>query len=293
MRLPKSIAASNITIVGLGLMGGSMALALRGRCHTLSGCDIDPTTLDLAQRWNLADGLSPHPKDALAGADVIILAAPVRRILAYLQDLPALFEGQALVLDLGSTKAQILQAMAQLPDRLDPIGGHPMCGKETSSLAHAEAGLYQGAPFALSALERSSPQARSLAEEIVRLIGARPLWIDAGLHDAWTAATSHLPYLVASALVRSIQEDAQPLIGPGFRSTSRLAGSDLTMMTDILLTNRERVLEALDRFQGRLSNLQDAIRSDDEADLVMQLHLGKQRYENLVAPGQERKAANR
>jgi len=293
MTLPDSLASSNVGMIGLGLMGGSMALALRGCCRSLKGCDTNPATLDLAQRLNLADGLSSDPNDALAGVDVVILAVPVRRILAYLQDLPALFEGQALVLDLGSTKVQILKAMEQLPERLDPIGGHPMCGKEKSSLAHADVELFQGAVFALSALERSSHKARSLAEELVQQVGAKPLWIDAEQHDAWVAATSHSPYLIASALVSAIQEDAQPLIGPGLRGTSRLAGSDLIMMTDILMTNREQVLEALYRFQGRLSDLQDAIRRDDEADLVAQLHLGKQRYENLVAQGQERKAASR
>src|SRR5512142_2192162 len=133
------LSETRVAILGLGLMGGSLALALRGRCAELIGIDPDPAVLDLASRWRLVDRLDAQPARLLPEADVVVLAAPVRAILRLLADLPAAHPGAPVVLDLGSTKGDVLRAMDGLPGRFDPIGGHPMCGKERSSLREAEA----------------------------------------------------------------------------------------------------------------------------------------------------------
>ncbi|MDV7397364.1 prephenate dehydrogenase/arogenate dehydrogenase family protein, partial [Arthrospira platensis SPKY1] len=116
-------------------------------------------------------------------------------------------------LDLCSTKTEILAAMDRLPANFDPIGGHPMCGKETSGLENADPAIYREAPFAIVPLERTSPAALALTGELIQTIGARPLLLDPATHDAWTAATSHFPYLLTAALVLSTPPDAAPLIG--------------------------------------------------------------------------------
>ena len=228
--------SSRVAIVGLGLMGGSLALALRDRCQTLLGIDPNPETLSLARRRNIVDQLAPGPTLLLPQADVIILAAPVGAIIEIIGDLPSLHHGSPVVIDLGSSKSEICQAFNTLPARFDPLGGHPMCGKETSSLVNAEETLFQGAVFAFTPLSRTSPRARAIAEELSRTIGSRPLWIDPKTHDQWTAATSHLPYLLASALSLATPSEATPLVGPGFRSTSRLAATTPSMMEDVLTT---------------------------------------------------------
>lgn len=282
-RLKESVVA----ILGLGLMGGSLGLALRGKCAARIGVDPDPQAVELARARRVVDQASTSPQELLAQADVVVLAAPVGAILTLLGALPTLHPGSAVVLDLGSTKGEILRRMDALPARFDPLGGHPMCGKEKSSLLYAEADLYRGAPFALTALERTSLRARSLAEQLVRAVGARPLWIDAATHDRWVAATSHVPYLVANALAAATPLEAKPLVGPGLRSATRLAPASLTMMMDILATNQGNVLAALRRFRLALDALEHSLSVGDLDVLRAQLALGAQNYAVLTAEGSD------
>ncbi len=275
-------AELRLAIVGLGLMGGSLAMALRGKCAALLGIDPDPNTLTLASELGIVDRVAAHPGELLPEADVVVLAAPVRAILSLLSVLPQLHPGAALVIDLGSTKRAILQAMQTLPERFDPVGAHPMCGKEKSSLANADPALYQGAPFALAPLPRTSARGRKLGLELAKAVGANPLWIDAETHDRWVAATSHLPYLAASALAHATLLDARPMVGPGLRSTTRLAGSSPAMMMDILTTNRENVLEALHRYRQELDALADALAGQDWGTLEQRLLQGNENYHRLI-----------
>ncbi len=252
-----------VAIWGLGLMGGSLALALEGKCAALYGIDIDPVTITQAAESGIFDAVSRDPEEILPQADLIILAAPVCAILSQIQELPQLHPGHPVVLDLGSTKRQILEAMAELPERFDPIGGHPMCGKEKSGWVNAEAGIYAGAPFALSALPRTTDRAKSLAQQLAQAVGAVPLWLEAEEHDRWVAATSHLPYLVACALTLATPPEAAPLVGPGFRSTSRVAATSSQIMLDILRTNSPQIWSALASYQDQLQELRLRLESGD------------------------------
>jgi prephenate dehydrogenase len=282
MAQPDFLSASNVAILGLGLMGGSLALKLRGHCQSLSGCDPDPATLALARRWSLADRVSDLPGDILPQADLVILAAPVQAILSLLDELPRLHPGSAAVLDLGSTKTQIVRLMQTLPDRFDPLGGHPMCGKERSGLANADPDLFRSAPFALTPTPRTSPSLRTLAEQLVGLVGANPLWLDAETHDRWVAATSHVPYLVANALAAATPLEARPLVGPGLRSTTRLAPSGWTMMRDILETNRPNILAGLQNFRQQIDKLESLLAAGDLPGLEELASIGAQNYEALI-----------
>ncbi len=153
-----------------------------------------------------------------------------------------------------------------------------MCGKETSGLQNAAANLYQGAPFAFTPLARTSERARGIAAQLARAVGAQALWLEPETHDRWTAATSHLPYLASVALTLATPEDCAPMIGPGFRSATRLAGSSATMMLDILTTNQANVLAALTRLRSQLDSLEAAVRDGDRACLQEQiLHAGEWR----------------
>ncbi len=278
------LADFRVAILGLGLMGGSLALALRGKCRALLGVDPDPAVVQLALERRVVDSASVNPRELLPQAELVILAAPVGAILSILSRLPELHPGPAIVLDLGSTKRAIVQAMGSLPGRFDPLGGHPMCGKEQASLANAEADLFQDAPFALTPLERSSPQARQVAEQLVRAVGARPRWIDAETHDRWVAATSHLPYLFANTLAGVTPLEAGPLVGPGLRSTTRLAPASLTMMVDILSTNRDNVLAEMQRFRQALQELENSLQAEDMEALRLQLTRGAASYAALMTP---------
>ncbi len=271
-RLPR------IGFFGLGLMGGSLALALASRAHSLQACDPHAPTRALALRQRVVTQVHEQVETMLPAIDLLILAAPVRANLDLLARLPSLCPHPLMVLDLSSTKQEIVQAMAALPSRFDPLGGHPMCGKETSGLAQAEATLFRGAAWAFTPLERTSGRLRALAADIARAVGARPLWLDAATHDRWTAAVSHLPYLLAAALLQATPPENLPLRGPGFRSSTRLAGSHPQMMLDILLTNRTAVLQALQSFRAALNQLETALQSADEPSLARQLQAIQRRY---------------
>ncbi len=284
-----SLTRQTVAIVGLGLMGGSLALALRGKCAGLLGVDHNPAVVEQAAAIGLADQLSANPAELLPRASVIVLATPVSVILQLLEDLPRLQPGAAVVLDVGSIKQAVVQKMAALPQRFDPLGGHPMCGKERSSLDEAEAELYRGAPFALTPLERTGPKARQVAEGLVRAIGARPVWLEAGEHDAIVAATSHLPYLTAAALAGITPPHSAALVGPGFRSTTRLAETPLAIMLDILRFNRANILPGLRRLQRQVDYWCRLLEEEDYAALAAELEQAARRRLQLTRPDAEGK----
>lgn len=279
-----SIGTARVAIVGLGLMGGSLALALRGHCRTLMGVDADAAARALAHQRQVVDLVTDDPGEALPRADLVILATPVRAILDLIRRLPTLHPGPAIVLDLGSTKREIVQALDDLPPRFDPLGGHPMCGKEVSGLTHAEATLYEGAAFAFTPLPRTSTRARHLATELARTVGAHPVWLDPETHDRHVALTSHLPYLLSAALTLATPPAAIPMIGPGFRGATRLAASHPTMMTDILTTNRDHIREALDEFRRQLEILETRLAAEPQDALEATLTQVAARVDDLAGP---------
>ncbi len=283
MGMHTPLSDARIAILGLGLMGGSMALALRGKCSRLAGSDPDAATIQLCREMQALDVVDPNPAVALSDSDLVILASPVQAILDLLRDLPALHPGSAVVLDAGSTKTEILKAMSALPPRFDPIGGHPICGRTASGMSHADASLYRGAAFVLSPLPRTSARARALAEELVVALGAIVLQIDAETHDRWVAASSQVPYLIAAALALASPGEVSPVIGPGFLSTSRLASSSPGMMLDALLTNRREVIRALARFREQLDLLELLLSNPSPAQLYTSLANAVARREGLIA----------
>jgi prephenate dehydrogenase len=277
------LSRSHIAIIGLGLMGGSLALALKGRCAAIYGIDSDQATLEMARRQNIVDRADSDPAKLLPGADVVILAAPVPVILTLLEQMPTFMPNSCIVLDLGSTKHLIVEAMSCLPERFIPIGGHPLCGKEKLSLANAERTLYYGTPFLLTPLERTSARALSAALQIIDAVGANATILNAEEHDLALASTSHLPFLLSSALVLATPKDAVPFIGPGFKSTSRLAGTSSSMMLGVLQSNRENVIEVVHRFRAVLDEIETALEEMNDIQLQALLNSAATRYTELIA----------
>jgi prephenate dehydrogenase len=282
MSEPDFLSSSKIAIIGLGLMGGSLALTLRGRCQELLGCDIDEKTLTLAEQLNTFDRLSRNPGDILPDSDVVVMATPLNAILKLIDKMPDLHPGSAIIFDLGSTKTLVMQSLAVLPGRFDPLGGHPMCGKERTGLQNADAGLFEGATFAFTALERTSDKAKSFANQLTTAIGSLPFWIDADTHDRWSAAVSHLPYLVATALTAATPFESAPLVGPGFRSSTRIAATPASVMLDILETNRENILESLKKFRVEIDRLELLLAEDEHEMLNHQLKQSADRQLSLA-----------
>lgn len=270
---PNSLSTKRIAIIGLGLMGGSLALALHGRVAHLTAVERHAATRQQALQRQVVDYVTDNFALGIKEADVVIFATPVQTILQLLAELPTLRPEGCMVIDLGSTKSTICAAMEALPDGFTAIGGHPMCGKEVAGLAAAVPDLYRHQIFILTHHGRTDTAVETLALELIEAIGAKPLLLPAALHDQMVAAISHLPYLVSSMLMAVVAQQAAGANGDerlwqvsasGFRDTSRLSGSDPAMLRDILLTNKEAILTQLAHYQERLTAVTHLIEQGDE-----------------------------
>jgi prephenate dehydrogenase len=277
-------------------MGGSLAMALieRSLCREVIAVARRPETVREVMTNRFAHRATTDLVEGVAGAQVIVLATPARTILGQIKELTTMPLDPCLLLDLGSTKGEIVAAMTTLPPQVQPIGAHPMCGKETSGLAAAEPTLYEGSPWVLVPLARTSSRALRLARELVESVGAHPLVMDADRHDQLVAAISHLPYSLAIALMLTVSEIGAgdelvwELAASGFRDASRLAASNVTMMLDILLTNQAAVSEALRRTSTHLDRLASRLAAGDEDSLRTLLSAAQSRRSPMFQPPEQR-----
>jgi prephenate dehydrogenase len=267
------VSGLTVAIVGIGQMGGSFAGALRGKCQSVIGIDKYSEVIEIALKHNLVDYGTTDLFQGVDGANVVILATPVRVILSLLDHLAPYLANDCILMDLGSTKSQIVMKMATLPNHLQPIGGHPMCGRETSGVLAADPGIYKNAVFILTPLSNTSKRTISLGLSLIEAIGSHPLILDPARHDRLVAAISHLPYLLACALVNAVQDVASEdsvvwdVASSGFRDTSRLSASDINMMIDIILTNQIAIIEALQKFNACFNEIVELVDAGDEVEL--------------------------
>ncbi len=252
----------SVHIIGLGLMGGSMAMALRGQVRRLTAEDRLPGVLQQALGQGVIDG-----KEAAPDADIVILAIPADRLITYVPTL--MVKPGALVIDLGSTKTRICEQLDQLSEGVLAVGGHPMCGLAENGYANAVGTLYQGARFVLCETTRTTDQARGLAEALARAVGARPLWMDRVHHDSVAALISHLPHLLNFALMRLVMEAAvddpavYELAAGGFDGATRLARTDESMIVGMFSTNSDQLRSATARLREHLDRLDELLEDTD------------------------------
>jgi len=280
-----SLRDSTVGIVGLGLMGGSLAMSLKGKCGHIIGFETHHPTLEQAHSRGIIDHARPDLQSLSREkkeVDLLILATPVPTIIEILQRLPSTIRHPCIVMDIGSTKRDILQAMSGLPGNFDPIGGHPICGKEKLGLDHAEVNLYRNAPFVVTPLERTSNRSKSAARQVISAIGANCLEMTAGEHDRILASTSHLPFLISSSFARSTPREYASLIGPGFRSASRLADTPSQMMMGILQSNRDNIIGAIKTFRESLNAIESALQMEDYPQLEMILDQSRATYRSMT-----------
>jgi prephenate dehydrogenase len=280
-----SLQHARVAVIGLGLMGGSLAGALRGQCQEVVGVGRRAETLHNALSRGLVDRSTSDLASAVRRADIVVMATPVRAIMHQVHEIAPLLPEGCVVMDLGSTKARIVSEMSRLPKHVQPLGTHPMCGKEVSGIEAADPTLYHGRTFILTPLSRTSEAALNLGQALARAVGARPLVLEPERQDFLVATLSHLPYLLACALVATADAMTSPdpaaweIVAGGFRDTSRVAGSDVTMMVDILMTNQEHVLKAIATFQSQLGRLAHLVEAGDE--VALRADLGAIRQERL------------
>jgi prephenate dehydrogenase len=264
-------------VVGLGLMGASLALAVRSHYARITGVARRAETVREALARGVVDAATTSFEEGVTDADLIVLATPVRTIIAQMPALAGAAKAGAILTDLGSTKSEIIRAMNQLPDHLRAVGSHPMCGKEVTGLDAADADLYRGKTWILTRSTRTDDDAFAAIRALAENAGAVTLELDPARHDMLVAFASHLPYSLAVALVTATEQVSlnDPALwqvtASGFRDTSRVAASDVTMMLDILLTNSAAVVGAIRDFQFALDQLTAMIERKDEAGLRVYL----------------------
>ena len=263
-----------ISIIGLGLIGGSFAKDLRaaGIASELLGTDASPEHARRALELGLVDRIVPQ-EEALRLSDVLLLAIPVDAITAMLPRLLDAVKPTQTVIDLGSTKFQLGEAVRQHPNRERYVAAHPMAGTENAGPDAALAGLFKGKTVLLCDLEWSAPDACKTALELFHAVGLKFEFMTSEQHDRHAAYVSHLSHVAAYALSLAVQNEEKAgyavprLAGGGFASTVRLAKSSPEMWVPIFKQNREHVLKAIDAFEERLQEFRQALAADDYAKL--------------------------
>ena len=246
-------------IVGVGLIGGSVGLAARGAGWDVIGVDR-PEVLDEAASSGAID--RPSTLKEVRGADLVVLAAPISKVTDLVAELPPT---DALVTDVASTKMAVVREAEEHDLRF--VGGHPMAGSQLSGVAHARADLFRGARYFLTPTDRTDPGAYREVSGFVRDLGALPTAVDPEKHDLLMAALSHLPHLMAAALLKvasDISPEALSFAGPSFRDLTRVGASNPALWSDILAENAPALGEALGAFAGAMAQLGSEIK-DREA----------------------------
>ncbi|MGE5598330.1 MAG: prephenate dehydrogenase/arogenate dehydrogenase family protein [Bacteroidota bacterium] len=282
-----------VGLAGLGLIGGSLGLSLTGsgRFGAVLGYDPAPGVVEAALA---AGAITRGAGDlaALAEADLIVVAAPVRAVAPVIAALLPLVRPGTILTDTASTKAEIAAAIAPLlPAGVHYVGGHPMAGSERAGLAAADAYLFENAAYILTTEPRAPEYIYEELRAVLACTGARFLTLTPAEHDLIAAGVSHLPHLVAAALVNAAAavEKGHPgaliLAGGGFRDTTRVAGGDPQLWTEILATNRESILAALRLFRRELDRLAGALAGGGEESLRELLTGAREVRESIPARG--------
>ena len=290
-----------VAIIGLGLIGSSVARAVRAAMPTvrLTGHDADPAVRETARRIDLVDDVADHAGAAVTDADLVILCVPVGAMGAVAAEIAADLPPEAVVTDVGSCKGSVAAALRAVLPGIAIVPAHPVAGTEQSGPEAGFATLFKGRWCIVTPLADGDPLAAERVAEFWRRLGADVETMDPDHHDLVLAVTSHLPHLIAYTIVGTAddlgqvtQSEVIKFSAGGFRDFTRIAASDPTMWRDVFLSNRDAVLEMLGRFSEDLSQLQRAIRYGDGDALFDRFTRTRAIRRSIVDQGQDDAAAD-
>jgi len=260
---------SHISVIGLGLIGGSFAAALKraGYGAMITGWDVNDDAVHFALENGYIDWTAVSLEEAVKDADLVFLATYVKSIIELTESIGPHLKPGALVMDGGSTKAKIVEAMNHLPDTVEAIGGHPMAGKATSGVDGIDARLYDDRVFALTPTERTTDAALEAAQSLVRLIGAEPVVLDAMYHDELVGFVSHLVRILPMAMLATARDQGDSILwklaAGGFRELTEPAISEMSMWLDIYLTNSGGLPKAIRALSQQLEHIAGLVEQED------------------------------
>ena len=279
-----------LCIIGVGLIGGSLARALReaGEVGEVIGCGRSEANLQAAVRLGVVDRYDTDPACAVVGADVVVVAVPLGAMAAVLRSIVPHLAPDAIVTDVGSAKGSVVADVARIYGDIPPcfVPGHPIAGTENSGVEASFATLFQRRRVILTPLAETAATAHHLIQQMWELTGAEVVDMGVHHHDAVLAATSHLPHLLAYTLVDTLArlDDRAEIFryaAGGFRDFTRIASSDPTMWRDICVANREQLLEMIALFNADLAQLAEAIRHDNHEAILATFQRAKRARDNL------------
>ncbi len=284
---PGSNPFRTVAIVGVGLLGGSLGLALRkrGLARRVVGVGRRPSVLDRAVALGAIDEGTLDLAVGVSDAELTVLATPVGAMAELARAAKASLPKGSILTDVGSTKGRLAHEIEEIAgDALRYVGSHPMAGSEKHGVEEASAELFEGALCFITPTAHTDPRALGLVADLWQAVGARVRMISPLDHDRLVAGASHLPHLVAAALVNATAAEALTCVGPGFRDTTRVASGDPRMWVDVCLQNRERILEALRQFDREVHVLRDILGRGAEADLLAWLESAKAVRDHHLTP---------
>jgi len=276
----------HVTIVGVGLLGGSIGLALkrRDRAVRIAGVGRRKVSLKKALAVGAIDSAHLDVAEVVGRSDLVILATPVGAFEGYLEAIRPVLRRGAMVTDVGSTKAGVVRIGERILGRGGPfVGSHPMAGSEKKGPAHADADLLAGATCILTPTAKTPPSLLRRARRLWKDLGMRTVAMTPARHDRAMARVSHLPHALAALLLLIPGDDDLAVAATGLRDTTRLAGGDPEVWRDIFLTNRKAMLAAVDGLGKSLARLRDLLAAGDGAGIEKLLTAAKKRRDNSLA----------
>lgn len=269
-----------IAIIGTGLIGGSLALAIKkkGLAGEVIGVSRKESTLLSAKRIGAIDRGS-RELSIIKGADLIVLAVPVDTIINLAPRVLRFIDRDCIVTDVGSTKEKIVSSL----DKIFPnyVGAHPLAGSEKRGVLNASAGIFRDSLCILTPTTKSACAAVKKINLLWKRVGARTVYLTPKMHDRVLAFTSHLPHIIAFSLITAIPDKYLPLSSTGLRDTTRIAASDNEIWEEIILSNKEQIINSISAFEGSLSRIKIAIQRKDKKALTSFLMQAKRKRDVL------------
>ena len=282
---------NRITILGVGLLGASFALALKknGLCSTITGYGRNRENLQRAKERNIIDSFEQDPASACRDSDLIMLSAPVGSFPGLAKAIaPALKKG-AVLTDVGSVKGKLVREIEKMmPKDVHYIGGHPIAGSDRSGIDSANAELFRNARCVITPTENSDPSALDKIQNLWKALGSEVIILNPEEHDRIYASVSHLPHLIAYAMVNTVAEMDRSYLdfsGKGFMDSTRIACSSEELWNDICLFNRDNLIEVLAVFQKNLDMLDQYLKAGDSDSLKAEFRKARILRENIGSEG--------
>lgn len=278
-----NVSECKVTIVGLGLIGGSIALGLVGKVAEVRGIDVSDEILASARKRQMADVLSTSPEETIPYSDVVIVALYPKMTEQFILKHRNLFTPGTIVIDVSSIKSRIVSKLQnQMPRGVEFLGTHPMAGREGRGIDKAREEMFLGSYYLLTPTEKNSERAVKLLHSLMELLGVRKIVsLSPGEHDALVSYTSQMPHVLASLLMNGFTESSKFLIGGSFKDATRVASINEDLWTELFIENKEHLLHEMEQFEKRWYTLKKAVSQGDEKQIYQILKQAKELKEKI------------